>query len=96
MYYFLETAVRVLKLHSNSNIKKIQLGGFLGRYFGLLMEVSLLLIKNFLQPIPKSVLIPLELTTSVTAVDEIIHKKPSWFELPIRLSKVSNNICYIK
>ena len=39
------------------------------------MKVSLLLIKNEIKPSAKSVLVPLQLTSAVSAVDRDIHKK---------------------
>lgn len=56
--------------------KIIQLGGFLGRFLGLLLKVALPLVKNVLQPLAKSVLmIPLGLTVAATAAEVGIHKK---------------------
>ena len=52
-----------------------QSGGFLGRLLGLLLKTGLPLIKNVLKPLPKSVLIPLELTAAASATDAAIHKK---------------------
>ena len=48
--------------------KIIKLGGFLGRLLGLL-------IKNVIKPSPKSILIPLILTTAATAKGVGIYKK---------------------
>ena len=42
---------------------------------GQLLKASLLLIKNVLKPLAKSVLIPLRLTTAVSATGASIHKK---------------------
>ena len=53
----------------------IQLGGFLGRLLGLLLRAGLLLMKNVIQPLAKSVLIPLGLTAAASAADPAIHKK---------------------
>ena len=53
----------------------IQLGGFLGRLLAPLMNAVLPLMKAVLQPLPKSVLIPLGLTTTESAADGGIHKK---------------------
>ena len=39
------------------------------------MKVGLPLVKNLLQPLAKSILIPLGLTAVVSAVDAGIHKK---------------------
>ena len=51
----------------------IQLGGFLSRLFGPLLKTGLPLIKNLIQPLAKSVLIPLGLAAA--AADAGIHKK---------------------
>ena len=52
----------------------IQLGGFLGRLLGLLLKTGLSLMKNVIEPLVKSVLIPLGLTAAAAA-DAGIHKK---------------------
>ena len=48
----------------------IQSGGFLGRLLG-----PLPLMKSVIQPLAKSVLIPLGLTAAASAADAGIHKK---------------------
>ena len=53
----------------------IKSGGFLGRLLGPLLKTGLLLIKNVIKPLPKSVLIPLGLTAAASAADAGIHKK---------------------
>ena len=53
----------------------IQSGGFLGRLLGPLLKTGLTLIKTVIQPLAKSVLIPLWLTTAASAADAGIHKK---------------------
>ena len=50
-------------------------GGFLGRLLGPLLKTGLPLIKSVIQPLAKSVLIPLGLTAAVSAVNAGIHKK---------------------
>ena len=57
--------------------KMIQSGGFLGRLLGPLRKTGLPLMKNVIQKknVPKSVLIPLELTAAASAADAGIHKK---------------------
>ena len=51
----------------------IQLGGFPGRLFGPLLRTGLPLMKSVIQPLTKSVLIPLGLTAAVsTANGEIL------------------------
>ena len=52
----------------------IQSGGVLGRLLGLLLKTGLPLMKNVLNPLAKSILIPLGLT-AVSATDAAIHKK---------------------
>ena len=52
-----------------------QSGGFLGRILGPLLKTGLLLMKNVLKPLAKSVLIPLGLTAAASATDAAIHKK---------------------
>ena len=53
----------------------IQSGGFLGRLLGALLKTGLLLIKNVIKPLAKSVLIPLGLTAAASATDAGIYKK---------------------
>ena len=50
-------------------------GGLLGRLLGPLLKPSLRLMKTLLEPLPKSILIPLGLTTAASATDAAIHKK---------------------
>ena len=63
-----------MKLSQTKLSKIIQLGGFLGILLGAVMKVGLLLMKNVLQPLAKSVLIPLELTIAASAAGAGIHK----------------------
>ena len=53
----------------------IQSGRFLGRLLGPLLKMGLPLIKNVIEPLAKSVLIPLGLTAATSAADAGIHKK---------------------
>ena len=53
----------------------IQSGRFLGRLLGSLLKTGLPLMKNVIKPLPKSVLIPFELTAVVSTADAGIHKK---------------------
>ena len=53
----------------------IQSGGFLGKLLGPLLKTGLLLIKNVIKPLAKSVLVPLGLTVAASATDPGIHKK---------------------
>ena len=55
--------------------KLIQLRGFLGRLLGPLLKIGLPLMKRVIQPLAKSVLIPLGLTATASAADTGIHKK---------------------
>ena len=52
----------------------IQLGGFLGRILGPLLKTGLSLIKNIIEPLAKSLLIPLALTSAASAAEAGIHK----------------------
>ena len=54
-----------------------QSGEFLGRLLGPLLKTRLILIKNVIKALAKSVLIPLGLTAAASAADTGIHKK-SW------------------
>ena len=55
---------------SKAKISKIsQFGGFLGRLFGPLLKTRLLLIKNVINSLAKSVLSPLGLTAAASAAD---------------------------
>ena len=53
----------------------IQFEGFLGRLLGRFLKTGLPLIKNVIQPLAKSVLIPLGLTAATSAADAGKHKK---------------------
>ena len=53
----------------------IQSGEFICRLLGPLLETGLPLIKNVIQPLAKSALIPLGLTAAASATDSGIHKK---------------------
>ena len=53
----------------------IQSGGFLGRLLGPLLKTGLPLMKNVIQPLAKSVLVPLGLNAAASAADAGIHKK---------------------
>ena len=60
---------------SKTQLSMIQLGGFLGRLLGPLLKAGLPLMKSVIQPLAKSILIPLGLTAAVSAADAGIHKK---------------------
>ena len=53
----------------------IQSGGFLGKLLGPLLKTGLPLIKNVIEPLAKSDLIPLGLAAAISAADAGIHKK---------------------
>ena len=53
----------------------IQLGGFLGTLLGPLLKAGLPLMKSVIQPVAKSVLIPLGLTAAASAAGAGMHKK---------------------
>ena len=53
----------------------IQLGRFLGRLLGPLLKTSLKLMKSVIQPLAKSLLIPLGLTAAASVADAVIHKQ---------------------
>ena len=53
----------------------MQLGGFLSRLLGLLLKMRLPIIKSEIQPLAKSVLIPLGLTANPSAADTGIREK---------------------
>ena len=55
--------------------KMIQSGGFSGRLLGPLLKTGLPLVKNVIKPLAKSVLIPLGLTATASAVDAGMDKK---------------------
>ena len=64
---------RTLSKTQLSNI--IHSGGFLGKLLGQLMKISLLLMKNVLKLLEKSVLIPLRLTAIASGADVSIHQE---------------------
>ena len=53
--------------------KVIQSGGFLDRVLGPLLKTGLPLMKSVIQPLAKSVLIPLGLTAAASVADSGIH-----------------------
>ena len=55
--------------------KTIQSGQFLGRFLGPLLKTELPLMGNILNPLAKSILIPLGSTAAISATDAAIHKK---------------------
>ena len=77
-----------LKLSKAQISKIIQSEGFLGRLLGPLLKTGLLLIKNVIKPLAKSILIPWGLTTAAPAADAGIHKK--YWDLKIRLEEMND------
>ena len=69
---YLSTDIRLLKTQLS---KMIQSGEFLGRLLGSLLKTGLALMKNVINPLAKSVLIPFGLTVAASAADAGIHKK---------------------
>ena len=70
----------------------IQSGGILRRLLGPLLTTGLLLIRNVIKPLAKTVLIPLGLTTAVSAADEGIYEKISgWRHKNTRTLIMSND-----
>ena len=66
-----------IKFSKNQLSKMIKLGGFLGRLLGPLLKTGLPLMGSVIQPLAKSVLVPLGLTAAGSASDAGIHKKKS-------------------
>ena len=66
------TSIKLSKAQIN---KIIQSGSFLGRLLGPLLKTGLPLIRNVIQPLAKSVLIPLGLIAAASAADAEIQKK---------------------
>ena len=64
-----------IKLSKTQLSKRIQSRGFFGRLLGPLQKTGLPLMKNVIQLLAKSVLIPLGLTAAASAADAGIHKK---------------------
>ena len=64
-----------IKLSKTLLSKMIQSGGFVSRPLGPLLKTGLPLMKNVIQPLAKSVLIPLGLTAASSAADAGLHKK---------------------
>ena len=70
----------------------IQSGGILRRLLGPLLTIGLLLVRNVIKPLAKTVLIPLGLTTAVSAADEGIYEKISgWRHKNTRTLIISND-----
>ena len=84
-----------IKLSKTQLSKMIQSGGFLGKLLGPLLKTGLPLIKNVINPLAKSVLIPLGLTTAASAADAGIHKKILGSGHPLDLAPPHNNTTLI-
>ena len=72
---FANNSLNDIKLSKTQLSKMIQSGKFLGRLFGPLLKAGLLLMKNVIKPLAKSVLIPLGLTAAASAGDAGICNK---------------------
>ena len=81
-----------IKLLKTQLSKMILSGGFLGRRLGPLRKTGLPLIKNVIEALPKSVLIPLELTAAAAAADAGRSGKRS---LDLALRKQNNTTILI-
>ena len=66
-----------------------------GRFLGPLLKTGLPLMKNVIKPLAKSVLIPLGLTATASAVDVGIHKKNLGSGRPLPSASHDNNIILI-
>ena len=64
-----------IKLLKTQLSKMIQLGGFLGKVLGPLLRTELPLMKNVIQTLAKSVLIPFRLPAAASAADAETIKK---------------------
>ena len=64
-----------IKLSKAQITKTIQSGGFLGKLLGPLLKTELPLIKNVINPLAKSFLIPLGLSVAASVADARIQKK---------------------
>ena len=64
-----------IKLSKTQLSKMIKSGRFLGKLLGPLLRSGLPLLKSVINPLAKSVLIPLRLTAATSAADAGIYKK---------------------
>ena len=71
---FVKNSSSSIKLLETELFKIIQSGRFVGKLLGSLIKIALLLMKNLLQSLAKTMLIPLGLITVASAVDAGIHK----------------------
>ena len=72
---FTNKSLTDVKLSETQLYRIVQSGGFFVGFLGPLLEMELLLIINVINPLAKSVLIPLGLASSASAADAEIHKK---------------------
>ena len=72
---FANNSLNDIKISKTQLSKMIQSGKFLGSLFGPLLKAGLLLMKNVIKPLAKSVLIPLGLTAAASAGDAGIYNK---------------------
>ena len=72
---FAKNASTDIKLSKTQLSKMIKSGGFLGKLLGPLVRTGLPLMKSVINPLAKSVLLPLGLTAAASAADAGIHKK---------------------
>ena len=64
-----------MKLSRAEISKLIKPGGFISRLFGALLKTCLTFMKNVLQRLAKTILIPLTLTIAVSATNSAIQSK---------------------
>ena len=64
-----------IKLSKTQLSKMIKSGRFLGKLLGPLLRSGLPLLKSVINPLAKSVLIPLRFTAATSAADAGIYKK---------------------
>ena len=76
--------------------KIIQSGGFLGRRLGPLLKTDLPLMKNELNPLAKSVLIPRGWTAEASATDPTIQKKTFGSSMTIISNEEMNDMKIVK
>ena len=69
---YLSTNIKLSKTHLSKMVKS---RGFLGRLLGALLKTGLPLMKNVIEPLAKSFLIPLGLTAAAPEADAGIYKK---------------------
>ena len=94
---FVHNSSTSIKL-SKTQLHKIEKSGrSLSSILGPLLKTGLLLMKNVLKPIAKSVLIPLGLTEAISAIDAFFQKKMSGSSMTalIILNKEMNDIMKI-